>query len=997
MNKKILLGVAMALPALAPAQTLTTKSLSPARYALGVAHTTPVGATFSQPLRTASAAAVRVYGQQSGRLAGTTTVTDAQLSFQPGRSLHAGEVVSVTLPATLQSLDGQTLGQPQVYQFTARAGAGTLRFALGPNTTPVGGARHAADVNGDGNVDLVGASSDWVSVRLGDGQGGFRGGSDQNAQVEASVLGDFDGDGDPDLAIGPTRVLFNNGQGQFSGTTSASGFYANTLAAGDLDADGDLDLVAGYGYSFTASFRVLLNNGQGVFTPAGAATTVPYGGSEPSIGDLDGDGDLDLVIGGRTLYLNQGPATFTNAGMMLDGITSTLATLADLDGDSDLDMVLSVGAARAQVALNNGLGKFTPGQQLPLPGDTQTFGDPVDLDGDGDLDLPIYSRAGDVYSIPTYTAALWLNNGTAQFPTSFDLAAVWAVPADFDNDGDLDLLATDTRGVMRVRVQLDAAQTTTLALTAHSPAAGLAAVPRASPVSAAFSAPLAAGPATERGISIFGSQRAQLPSSATQRGNALVRQPTQPYFPNERVAVSVRAGLAATNNSQLATGQVFEFTAAASGGTGTFGPYITLPGIAPARNLFTVDMNNDGLLDLLNDSGQLSLNLGNGKFTPYRKLAGNTSIADLTPGDFDSDGDLDLAIATSVYNGSSYTAKLLMYLNDGQAQFTAGQVASLGVSPVILIGGDLDADGDWDVLATGGSGSIAAYLNDGEGRLQLVNAVNLTTSHKIIALGDLNGDGLLDLVTANGAKIAWYKGLGTGEFEATASSTVTVPGSSITLADLDGDNDLDLLTTTNDQVSTRFNDGSGQFSGGASFSVPSFSLFTAGLATGDIDGDSDLDIVVGGGDLGSQVAVRYNNGAGSFSGTYNPVVAPSSTMPVTTALADLDGDGDLDLAVSRANYSDLSVCFNGSALLATTPAGNASSSYLIYPNPAQAAASLVGAPAHTTVQLLDYLGREVGQTTVRQAGVATPLPVAGLAAGVYVVRVGAQALKLTIE
>lgn len=121
-----------------------------------------------------------------------------------------------------------------------------------------------------------------------------------------------------------------------SGSTEA-------VASGDVDGDGDRDLVLG---SFGQN-RLYLNDGQGRFTDV-TATRMPTAGdttSAAALGDIDGDGDLDMVIGNHgpnRLYLNDGKGSFsdvTAARMPADTDPTSSVALGDVDGDGDLDLV----------------------------------------------------------------------------------------------------------------------------------------------------------------------------------------------------------------------------------------------------------------------------------------------------------------------------------------------------------------------------------------------------------------------------------------------------------------------------------------------------------------------------------------------------------------------------------------------------------------------------------------------------------------------------------
>ncbi len=225
------------------------------------------------------------------------------------------------------------------------------------NLPPGLGGRHysAGDVDNDGDIDLVSARGNLL---INDGSGQFTeqsGGRGVSAVRAFSVdLGDIDNDGDLDIAYGDgpagTVLLFiNDGTGTFTDETAARIPFApegcNRVLFADVDNDGDLDLFApcyGGGYD-----QLFLNDGTGHFSNV-TETNIPYR-NDPNqaaaCGDVDGDGDLDFVVCGRTLpiqlYVNDGHGMFTRAGT---GVMPDLATdfrwveLADIDGDGHLDL-----------------------------------------------------------------------------------------------------------------------------------------------------------------------------------------------------------------------------------------------------------------------------------------------------------------------------------------------------------------------------------------------------------------------------------------------------------------------------------------------------------------------------------------------------------------------------------------------------------------------------------------------------------------------------------
>jgi hypothetical protein len=219
----------------------------------------------------------------------------------------------------------------------------------------------------------------------------------------------------------------------------AVGKLPQSVAVGDLDGDGDLDLaVANYSDN---TVSVLRNNGNGTF-----AAQVTYAvGEEPlrvAVGDLDGDGDLDLLnanAGGGTVSVlrNRGDAKFAAQVTYNVGDTPTSAAAGDLDGDGDLDLaVANWGAGTVSVLRNRGDGTFVA-QVTYNAGDGPRSVAVGDLDGDGDLDLAVNNAAANTLSV-------LLNEGDGTFAVQVTYAAgdtpLSVAAGDLDGEGDLDLV-----------------------------------------------------------------------------------------------------------------------------------------------------------------------------------------------------------------------------------------------------------------------------------------------------------------------------------------------------------------------------------------------------------------------------------------------------------------------------------------------------------------------------------------------------------------------------
>ncbi|MEE9131889.1 MAG: FG-GAP-like repeat-containing protein, partial [Phycisphaerales bacterium] len=681
------------------------------------------------------------------------------------------------------------------------------------------------DLDGDGNLDLVAGriqnlsfpNSIVVLFGRGDGTFGDMATYDGGVEVFTVALGDLDADGDLDLVAldaggadldgplpGKFTVFLNVGDGTFSvHMTHGLGVRPQSMALGDLDGDGDLDLaVAITRGDAVTTFR---NNGDGTFVIiAGYATDAPQG---IAIADLNGDGARDFVTANWpqdvvSVRLNNGDGTFGSSVLYDAGTRPISVAIGDLDGDGDADLAAGNFGTSADhgttvsILLNNGPGTFS----APAPfdvGDSPTYVEIADLDGDDDLDLAVSNLWSDDVSV-------LVNNGDATFASQMTFSAgagPYAVTSgDFDGNGNPDLVV----------------------------------------------------------VNMFGNTLSVLPNL----------------------------------------------------GDGVFMDIVEHDvGVLPVA-VAIGDLDGDGDLDLAvtnregdGIAGTVSLlfNLGDGSFKEQGSLDTGVLPESIVIGDLNGDGDSDLVVANAWSNNVS------VYLNDGDGTFPDAETYETGDIPLSIGIGDLDGDGDLDLaVPNAGSGDVSILLNTGNGTFAdhvtyAVGGDEFSVPYSI-ALGDVDGDGDLDFAVANFKpfNVAVLLNNGGGAFGDEVIYPLFLPHT-VAFGDLDGDGDLDLIIA-NQLVNISLNDGDGNFGEPTSY-LSCFAAFF--VTTGDLDGDGDLDVVLT--DNSNTVGFLANNGDATFAEVQLFRVGSEAHG---VAVGDLNGDGALDLAAPNFEGDSVSVLLN---------------------------------------------------------------------------------------
>lgn len=762
-----------------------------------------------------------------------------------------------------------------------------------------------------------------------------------------------------------------------------------SAAWGDVNNDGLLDLAITGNDSANIQFKLIRNNGGALptdITPPGI-TGIEDG--DISFTDYNSDGFLDLLLTGKTsggsqtrLYKNNGDLSFTEVSAGFPGLVGSSAAWGDIDNDGDLDLLLtgeSTGTGTTLLYRNNGVLGFSEEIGTGLSGLINGMGGFADYDRDGDLDILLSGNSGG-----SDFTQLYKNDGAANFtPEASGIVAMsnssleWS---DVNNDGFADvLIAGEQAGTLRTRVYLNNAGTTftlqsnsldgiingsvvsgdynedgwkDLFLVGQN---GPLASDRAaklylnnngagfvfdslsssvlSPVSAALGSMVDFDKSGKLDLFYVGNAGAPLNGIVRFYRNDFAQPNTTPASPAS--LASVQNGTEVNFTWQAPAGfpspnaLTYNLYISSSPGKDNIKPALSALGTSgfrrvvasgPLRNtswtwknvlggtyywsVQAIDSDYEGTLF----STEASLSVQGSVFTDVTQTAFGSSsdglqLSNLIWGDIDNDDDLDLIAIGDTAN----TPTTILYINNGGGNFTRSSQTLTALREGSLSLGDIDLDGDLDLVMSG-SGiagpTTHVYRNNGAGTFQLLNQpglVGLTRSDT--ELGDYDQDGDLDLLIAGSTGSVnitrLYTNNGSGIF--TASSVTLAPVSQGDLAwlDFDIDGDLDIVLTglsdTGSEARIYRNNGSGVFAEISGTGL--LPVRNSSFDWGDYNKDGFPDLLISGNNGTQAICNVYRNNSGN--GTFTPLAASISGIQNGKAVwADYNEDGNLDFVIA---------------------------------------------------------------------------------------------------
>ena len=720
-------------------------------------------------------------------------------------------------------------GNLQIFRNT-----GLLSFVGGNSVYLSGSVRRvtSADMDADGDDDVMALSDlDRERISIVRNRGGELVGP---LFIEAASVplgaGDLDGDGDVDLAE-QAFTLRNSGSGVFPQEDwirhTDAGHLTTALALGDIDEDGDLDLVKG---SLSVTDLGILGPGLQVHTNDGAgafSTGVElfsdagelFSGIQVSLGDIDGDRDLDIVaLVARfqvSLFINEGGGTFLAGERAVAGADALALATGDLDGDGLEDAMIGnravLGAANVSVFRSRGDGALIVGRNYAV-GSEALWIALGDVDADGDLD----AAASGVHILEND------GHGALESRRVHQAETTSGILLDLDGDGDLDVAAGNQELLLNDGGgRFDARERSPWTTGGHILGADLDGDGDHDLIEEGITVTWNLGAATFEAPSMTEVPADAHLTGAVDRdadGDLDLTAVSGPFA--GFLDLSLGGGFETVRWRQVGPDEILAFALVDldgkqgldmvfigadhhEQGLWRFGLFVLRDGIDPALreevldlgiasrdtpfDLDAADLDGDGHTDLTVkrspcipdcDSAAFVIRSdGQGNLSPSR-LPGdghpNLPMERLVPVDLDGDGDLDLITEAAVYRNRGGTAF------DGPSPF-----ADACCGPAA---GDVDGDGDADIVT-----DTAVLRNGGDG------AAFERSFHRgplrDVSLADVDGDGSLDLVGS--ARSAFGINLlvndGKGSFEGSLWLQRNLSRVEF-VRDLDGDGKQDIVT-----------------------------------------------------------------------------------------------------------------------------------------------------------------------------------------------------------
>ena len=607
---------------------------------------------------------------------------------------------------------------------------------------------------------------------------------------------------------------------------------------GDLDGDGDMDLLVA---AVNRSLTWYENNQDGTFLAEHVINDDGFNFDGLEIADLDSDGDQDILSQGYSaenlVWLsNDGIGGFSEVHILAGELTGIdLINSADLDGDNDLDLIAAAIFDQTIFWVENlGGGQFGPVSIIDNSAVYPHALEPADLDGDGDTDI-LASPGG--FSITWYE-----NDGNGSFGNEVVITEeVEGVDrlyaADFDGDLDLDILSLSNE---------------------------------------------------DNKIAWYSNE------GNGSFGNQIV-------IYDDLFSLHIDADLSDFENDDdidliISLNSANTILRFGNDGTGNFSleEEIFFSDNMQPRHVMICELDSDGYGDLIVEGPDVikSLLNTNGQVlaepqivTPHLECLQNAGV-----GDLDGDGDIEIV-------GASQCNDRIVFYEDPWAgeQSNLHIVSDSILAPNNVFVADMDGDSDLDIGYLSLFNNSMGWLeNNGSAVFSVSHSVSTSSSAQFfMETLDLDLDGDNDIIAKQSNYVQFFENQGGGTFNNPIQLFSLQNPGDVTWGDMDLDGDIDLIKSSEGGVGVLSNNGGGSFTPSFGSSFP-FGFSGQFVAVGDLDNNSNLDIVVASATSG---LLCYKN-LGNNQYQVSSVVPEITTNVGGLEVVDFDGDGKVDILSS---------------------------------------------------------------------------------------------------
>ncbi len=658
-----------------------------------------------------------------------------------------------------------------------------------------------------------------------------------------------------------------------------------SLFASDMNNDGLIDVVATS--QFDDKIVWYQNLGNDSFS---SELVIGTGVDDPRsvvVGDINNDGYNDIISGSfadkeTIYYLNNGNGTFQNKYTlhMFNNNVGKVRVI-DINNDNLLDIVTFISGSKFYWSKNNGNGNFEDPNLINISADNSAA-DFIDINNDGYIDLIYNSIYGQLSAV--------LNQGGLSFSGNIIIDDIpnysnRIVAKDIDNDGLIDISIRNSHSIGWYKNN---------------------------------------GAGFNQIINVI---------------DGIAGAGTKPFLMEDIQNDGNREFIVA-DESDMEKLLYFTYDQAEN----NYVENILDMYIGGAKNVRIFDIDNDGLNDVLSSYRTLvwNKNMGNGNFSSYKILTNvfNEASASykLEIADLDGDGLKDII-------GVTYT-KLDIYRNMGNAQFDLAYTSNLTSEPLDIDIADINGDSKPDILITFANtqNGIGKFINPGDfnfGTISYISSSLLGYDPIAISSGDIDNDGDIDIVSVSESNISRHLHVCVNNGNTSFSINFVaeyVSADIIKLVDINNDNYLDIVTALRSSSTAtniyKFMNSSG------SYLTPKSVIDTQSLTSltiGDINGDGYNDIVGAsyenfGGDDNDERLITYTYNGTAYDKTIIDNLGDILSLTRDVDLGDLNNDGKLDIATSYFFIGKTSVYLNNTTLN-TEWINNDPSGILFYPNP----------------------------------------------------------------